>query len=288
LVIYAILTEQNIVKMFLAAFIPGILAALGYMLAVSVYVRLYPKSATTSPRVPYSQRFASLLQIWPVVVIFGLVMGGIAGDWNWSKDGVQALFTPTEGAAWGVVATGLYGLWTGGLNRKSFVECILSTASASAMIFLILLGAQLFNSFLAITQMPHALAEWIGTSGFSPMTILLVMLLTYLIFGCVMDSLSMILLTIPIFFPIIESLDFGMTAEATAIWFGILALIVVEVGLITPPVGMNLFIINSMAKDIPMQRTYHGVLPFLITDILRVAVLISFPTISLWLVSVMF
>lgn len=156
------------------------------------------------------------------------------------------------------------------------------------MIFLILLGAQLFNSFLAITQMPHALAEWIGTSGFSPMTILLVMLLTYLIFGCVMDSLSMILLTIPIFFPIIESLDFGMTAEATAIWFGILALIVVEVGLITPPVGMNLFIINSMAKDIPMQRTYHGVLPFLITDILRVALLISFPTISLWLVSVMF
>ena len=143
LVIYAILTEQNIVKMFLAAFIPGILAALGYMLAVSVYVRLYPKSATTSPRVPYSQRFASLLRIWPVVVIFGLVMGGIAGDWNWSKDGVQALFTPTEGAAWGVVATGLYGLWTGGLNRKSFVECILSTASASAMIFLILLGAQL-------------------------------------------------------------------------------------------------------------------------------------------------
>ncbi|NDD10042.1 MAG: TRAP transporter large permease subunit, partial [Rhodobacteraceae bacterium] len=133
-----------------------------------------------------------------------------------------------------------------------------------------------------------ALAEWIGTSGFSPMTILLVMLLTYLIFGCVMDSLSMILLTIPIFFPIIESLDFGMTAEATAIWFGILALIVVEVGLITPPVGMNLFIINSMAKDIPMQRTYHGVLPFLITDILRVALLISFPTISLWLVSVMF
>ena len=156
------------------------------------------------------------------------------------------------------------------------------------MIFLILLGAQLFNSFLAITQMPHELAEWIGTSGFSPMTILLVMLLTYLIFGCVMDSLSMILLTIPIFFPIIESLDFGMTAEATAIWFGILALIVVEVGLITPPVGMNLFIINSMAKDIPMQRTYHGVLPFLITDILRVALLISFPTISLWLVSVMF
>ena len=288
LVIYSILTEQNIVKMFLAAFIPGILAALGYMLAVSVYVRIYSNSATTASRVPYAKRFASLWRIWPVVVIFGIVIGGIAGDWNWAKDGVQALFTPTEGAAWGVVATGLYGLWTGGLTRKSFVDCILSTSTASAMIFLILLGAQLFNSFLAITQMPNAMAEWISTSGFTPMTVLLVMLLTYLIFGCVMDSLSMILLTIPIFFPIIENLDFGMTAEATAIWFGILALIVVEVGLITPPVGMNLFIINSMAKDIPMQSTYHGVLPFLITDILRVALLISFPAISLWLVTAMF
>ena len=131
LVIYAILTEQNIVKMFLAAFIPGILAALGYMLAVSVYVRLYPKARPLPPRMPYSQRFASLSQIWPVVVIFGLVMGGIAGDWNWSK-GRASAFYPDRRAAWGVVATGLYGLWTGGLNRKSFVECIPSTASASA------------------------------------------------------------------------------------------------------------------------------------------------------------
>ena len=288
LVIYAILTEQNIVKMFLAAFIPGVLAAFGYMLAVFFYVKLYPDSATTAPRIPYRQRLTSLARVWPVVVIFGLVMGGIAGDWNWAKDGVQALFTPTEGAAWGVVATGIYGLWTRGLNRTTFIECILSTANASAMIFLILLGAQLFNSFLALTQMPQTLADWISTSGLSPMTVLLVMLITYLVFGCVMDSLSMILLTIPIFFPIIESLDFGMTAEATAIWFGILALIVVEVGLITPPVGMNLFIINSMAKDIPIQHTYHGVLPFLITDILRVGFLICFPAVSLWLVTVMF
>ncbi|KMW58095.1 TRAP dicarboxylate transporter, DctM subunit, unknown substrate 3 [Candidatus Rhodobacter oscarellae] len=288
LVIYAIMTEQNIVKMFLAAFIPGILAALGYMLAVAVYVRIYPNSATAADRVPYGQRFRSLWKVWPVVLIFGLVMGGIAGDWNWSKDGVQALFTPTEGAAWGAIATGLYGLWTGGLNWQTVKECILSTASATGMIFLIILGAQLFNSFLAITQMPQALADWISMSGYTPLMVLLVMLAAYLVFGCVMDSLSMILLTIPIFFPIIESLDFGMSPEETAIWFGILALIVVEVGLITPPVGMNLFIINSMAKDIPIQRTYHGVLPFLISDMIRVAILIAFPAISLWLVAVMF
>ena len=171
LVIYAIMTEQNIVKMFLAALIPGILAAFGYMLAVAVYVRIYPDSATAAERKPYSERFRSLGKVWPVVLIFGLVMGGIAGDWNWTKDGVQALFTPTEGAAWGAVATGLYGLWTGGLNRDSFIDCILSTASASAMIFLILLGATLFNSFLAITQMPQALADWISTSGFKAKTV---------------------------------------------------------------------------------------------------------------------
>ncbi len=288
LVIYAILTEQNIVKMFLAALIPGILAAIGYMLAVTVYVRLFPGSATKAERVPYGQRFRSLWRVWPVVVIFGLVMGGIAGDWNWAQDGVQALFTPTEGAAWGAAATGLYGLWTGGLNRKAIMECIRSTASTTAMIFLILLGAQLFNSFLAVTQMPQLLADWVSGSGFPPIMVLLIMLAAYLAFGCVMDSLSMILLTIPVFFPIIQALDFGMTAEATAIWFGILALIVVEVGLITPPVGMNLFIINSMAKDIPIQRTYHGVMPFLISDMLRVALLIAFPAISLWLVTALF
>ena len=284
LVIYAIMAEQNIVKMFVAALIPGVLAAAGYMLAVMVYVRIRPNSATVAERVPYKNRLKSFIRVWPVLVIFGLVIGGIAADWNWVKDGTQALFSPTEGAAVGAVATGLYGLWTRGLNRKTFVECILSTASASAMIFFILLGAQLFNTFLAFTQTPQLIADWVAGQGYSAMLVLLLILCFYLVLGCVMDSLSMILLTIPIFFPIIESLDFGMSAEMTAIWFGVLALIVVEVGLITPPVGMNLFIIQSMAKDIPIQRTYQGVLPFLISDLIRVVILIAFPSISLWLV----
>ena len=284
LVIYSILTEQNIVKMFLAALVPGVLAALGYILAVVIYVRIRPGSATTAKRVPYVQRMKSLAKVWPVMVIFGLVIGGIAADWNWFKPGTQALFSPTEGAAVGAVLTGLYGLWTRGLNRKSFLDCVLQTASSSAMIFFILLGAQLFNTFLAFTQTPQLIADWIGAQGYQPMLILGLMLVFYLLLGCVMDSLSMILLTIPIFFPIIESLDFGMSAEATAIWFGILALVVVEVGLITPPVGMNLFIIQSMAKDIPMIRTYQGVLPFLMSDLIRVVLLIFFPGIALWLV----
>ena len=288
LVIYAILTEQNIAKMFAAALIPGLLAALGYILAVAVYARISPEDAVALPRKSIAARIRALGGVWPVVLIFGLVMWGIAGDSNWFKAGQQALFTPTEGAAVGAVLTGLYGLWTGGLNRESFVECVLSTATTTAMIFFIILGAQMFNAFLALTQTPQALAEWVGGQGFAPLTVLALMLLLYLIFGCVMDSLSMILLTIPIFFPIIESLDFGLSTEETAIWFGVIALIVVEVGLITPPVGMNLFIIHSMAKDIPVTETYRGVAPFVLTDLIRVVILIAFPAITLWLVRLMF
>ncbi len=288
LVIYAILTEQNIVKMFIAALVPGILAALGYMLTVAIIVRLRPDAASLAPRVPWGQRLRTLLGIWPVVVIFALVMGGIAADWNWVQPGVQALFTPTEGAAVGAVATGIYGIMTGGLTWRGFLDSILATAQSTAMIFFIILGAQMFNSFLAFTQAPQQLAEWVQAQGYAPLMVLTLMLIFYLVFGCVMDSLSMILLTIPIFFPVIEALDFGMSAEHTAIWFGILALIVVEVGLITPPVGMNLFIINSLARDIPIVKTYKGVAPFVLSDLVRVAILVAFPGITLWLVGVMF
>ena len=156
------------------------------------------------------------------------------------------------------------------------------------MIFFIVFGAQLFNSFLAFTQTPQGLAAWVGEQGFAPMMVMISMLILYLIFGCVMDSLSMILLTIPIFFPIIMSLDFGMPPEEVAIWFGIIALIVVEVGLITPPVGMNLFIIHSIAPEIPITQTYRGVAPFVLSDIIRVGILLGFPSITMWMVRVMF
>lgn len=278
LVIYAIITEQNIVKMFMAAMIPGVLAALGYMVTVMIYVRIAPDSAKTAPRVPYRERFRNLVKVWPVVAIFLTVIGGI----------YQGIFTPTEGAAVGAIGTGLYGLVTGSLDKRGFLDSILATASATGMIFFIIFGAQLFNSFLALTQTPQGLAIWVGEQGFEPMMVMVAMLVLYLLFGCVMDSLSMILLTIPIFFPIIMGLDFGMPQEEVAIWFGILALIVVEVGLITPPVGMNLFIIHSIAKDIPMIETYKGVAPFVISDIIRVGILLGFPSITLWLVRVMF
>jgi len=273
LVIYAILTEQNIAKLFLAAIIPGVLAALGYVLAISIYVRLFPDSAGTRPAVPYSERFTALLRVWPVLLVFGLVVGGIYGGW----------FTPTEGAAVGAFGTGLIALLNGGLRWRTLVESFVVTARSSAMIFFIVLGAAFYNGFLALTQVPQELSGWVVDQGYSPMVVLSLILVFYLVFGCLMDSLSMILLTIPIFFPVISVLDFGMSPEHVAIWFGILVLIVVEVGLITPPVGMNLFVINTMSRETPMIETYKAVIFFVGSDLVRVVILVMFPAITLFL-----
>src|SRR5690606_10146678 len=238
----------NIAKLFLAAFVPGILAAIGYMIAISIYVRLWPESAGSRQRAPYAERFRSLVDVWPVLLVFLAVVGGIYLGW----------FTPTEGAAVGAASTGLIALVNGGLTRKTFIESMLATATATAMIFFIVFGAAFYNSFLAFSRMPQEIAAFIVDQGLNPWLVLCAILILYLILGCFMDSLSMILLTIPIFFPIVMALDFGLGAEDFAIWFGILVLIVVEVGLITPPVGMNLFVINSMARDTPIIQTYRG------------------------------
>ncbi len=278
LVIYAILTEQNIAKLFVAAFVPGILAALGYMLAISIYVRLYPESAGTRERAPYSERFRALLDVWPVLLVFIAVVGGIYLGW----------FTPTEAAAVGAFGTGLIAVINGGLTRQTLMDSILATASSTAMIFFIVFGASIYNGFLALSQVPQELASWVVGQGFNPWTVLILILVLYLVFGCVMDSLSMILLTIPIFYPIVTGLDFGLGTEEFAIWFGILVLIVVEVGLITPPVGMNLFVINSMARETPISATYRGVLPFVTSDIIRTALLTLFPGITLFLMRLLY
>jgi len=274
LVIYAILAEQNIEKLFVAALIPGILAALGYMLAISIWVRVSPNSAGVRPRVPWRERLVALGAVWPVIVIFVTVVGGI----------YAGIFTPTEAAAVGAAGTGLVATVSGQMDLPRLKQAILSTASSSAMIFMIILGASLYNNFLALTQLPQDASVWVAEQGLSPWIVLSCVLVMYLVFGCIMDSLSMVLLTVPIIFPIMSALDFGMSVNDFGLWFGILVLIVVEVGLITPPVGMNLFIINSMAKDIPIRETYRGALPFVLTDMVRVVILAAFPSITLWLV----
>lgn len=275
LVIYAILTEQNIAKLFLAAFIPGILAATGYVIAISIYVRINPDAAGTRPPIPYSERFAALFHVWPVLLVFGMVVGGIYLGW----------FTPTEGAAVGAFGTGLIAFLNRGLTLETLIDSFMVTARSTAMIFFIVLGAGFYNGFLALTQVPQELANYVASQGFGAWTVLSLILVFYLVFGCLMDSLSMILLTIPIFFPVISVLDFGMSPEHVAIWFGILVLIVVEVGLITPPVGMNLFVINAMDPKTPMVETYKAVMYFVASDIVRVVILVMFPAITLFLIN---
>lgn len=278
LVIYAILTEQNISKLFMAAFIPGLLAAIGYMITIAIYVRVNPGSTGAAERVPYKERFAALAAVWPVLVVFVVVIGGIYGG----------VFTPTEAAAIGAAGTALISLFNRSLNGKNFIEAILATASSTAMIFLIVLGAGALNGFLAMSQLPQVSAEWVIAQGFNPWVVLVAILCLYLVLGCVMDSLSMILLTVPIIFPMVSALDFGLPPDEFAIWFGILILIVVEVGLITPPVGMNLFVINSMAKSTTLGQTYKGVLPFVASDLIRTAILAAFPALTLSLVRLLY
>ncbi len=271
LIIYAIMVESNVAALFQAAFLPGVLAALGYMLAIAIVVRINPEAGPAGERASRAAKWAALLEIWPVLVIFLLVMGGI----------YAGVFTPTEGAAIGSVGTFLIAITKGGMRLEGFLDAILGTAQTTAMIFLILLGAKIFNAFLGFSELPLFAADFFQNAGLSPFVVLLGMIILYILLGFVMDSLSMILLTVPIFWPIIAGLDFGLGPDETKLWFGIITLIVVEMGLITPPVGLNVFVINSMAKDVPMLETFKGVVPFITSDFIRVAIIIAFPVITL-------
>ncbi len=274
LVIYAILAEQNIAKLFLAAFVPGLLAAFSYLVVIAIYVRVKPDSAGHAARIPWAERVPALVAVWPVATVFFLVVGGIYLGW----------FTPTQAAAIGAGGAGLVAWAKGGLDRRSLLACFKDTAVSTGMIFFIVLGASVFNSFLAFSRLPQVGAEWVTAQGFAPMTVLVIILVLYIIFGCIMDSLSMIVLTVPIFFPIVTAMDFGLSPEHFAIWFGILVLMVAEIGMITPPVGLNLFIISGMARDVEIRETYRGIVPFVTADLLRIVILTAFPIISIFLV----
>jgi tripartite ATP-independent transporter DctM subunit len=281
LVIYAILTEQNIAKLFAAAMIPGIIAMLGYIIAISIYVRLVPGQAPEHDSVSSVDILGALRGIGPIAAIFLIVFGGIYGG----------IFSPTEGAAIGALSTGVASLLKGEMSLEKFRNCFYATAESSAMIFLIFLGADLMNAALALTQVPNQLAQVVGSWGLSPVAVVGAILLFYVVLGAVMDELSMILLTIPIFFPMIMGLDCGMSKEYTAIWFGIMVLMTVGFGMLAPPVGLNVYVVNGMIKGrgdaVPISESYRGVMPFLLSDTLRTLLLLFFPGISLWVLRFM-
>ena len=278
LVVYAILTQESIGKLFMAAVLPGIVAMVGYMIVVQIVVHLDPAAGPAGPRMSWPERLKSLFQVLPVALVFVVVIVGIYGGWA----------NPTEAASIGAAACGLLALLSGNMTVAKFQHSLLGTAQATAMIFLVLLGADMLNTALAVSQMPVELAEWVKGSGMPPLLVLAMILVIYILLGCVMDSLAMILLTIPIFYPMVMGLDYwGMGHDDKSIWFGILALMVVEIGLVHPPVGMNVYIINRLAGNVPLVETFKGVIPFLFSDLIRITLLVFFPIISLYLVHVL-
>ncbi|MEA3390882.1 MAG: TRAP transporter large permease [Pseudomonadota bacterium] len=274
LVIYAVLTQESMGKLFMAAVVPGVIALIGYMLVIRIVVTLNPEAGPAGPKVTLDKRLRSLVNVTPVVLVFLVVIVGIYAGWA----------NPTEAASIGVGACGILAILNG-MRKDGVVRSLIGTAEATAMIFLVLLGADMLNAGLALSQLPAELANWVKNSDLPPLTVMFAILLIYIFLGCVMDSLAMILLTIPIFYPVVMGLDFwGMSQTDKSIWFGILALMVVEIGLVHPPIGMNIYIINSLAKDVPLKETFKGVIPFLISDLLRILLLFFFPVVALFLV----
>jgi C4-dicarboxylate transporter DctM subunit len=315
LVVYAITTEQNIAKLFKAALVPGLLAAAFYCITIALMVRARPALAPAAkvdiekapPRPRWQRGLAALVLavaglLWargtlgpggalavacfalvvalvetavlPAIAVAIVVVGGIYGG----------VFTPTEGASVGAIAMLAVGIGQRALGPREIVDAVRQTAETSGMIFMILLGAEVFGAFLALARLPASVADLVAGLSLSPYVVLVAMLGIYILLGAVMDELAMILLTLPVFFPIMTALDFGMPPDETAIWFGILVLVVVGIGLTAPPIGLNVFVVSSVAREVPIVSIYGRVLPFIAADVLRLALLVAFPGLSLWLV----
>lgn len=286
LVVYAIIVEASIIEMFQAAILPGLIAILSFLTVIALLVRRRPEIAPPAEPLPAEERRRALLRLLPVVGIFGAIILGLG----------IGLFTPTPAAGVGVVAVLAYGLLLRlrgeGLTGQGLKQSLLDSAVTAGMIYFILFGAEVLKGFFTRAGLPTALAQWAAGSGIDPWLVLIAMLAVLILLGCFMDSLAMILVVVPFFWPVLidlnggdtvtaESAAFGMTAEELKIWFGILALVVVELGLITPPVGLNVFIISAMADNASMQETFRGVLPFFAAEILRVALLLALPVLAL-------
>jgi len=267
LAVYAILTQQDIGKLFMAGIIPGLLAMAMYVLTIFIIVKVKPDWLPRGPATSWSERFAGLKDVWAPLLLFVFVIGGLYGGF----------FTPTEAGGVGATGAFLLGVLRGKLDRAGILEALLSATRTAAAVFTVLIGALIFGYFLTMTQTPQKLTGFLTELGLGPYGVLALIMLMYLILGCLMDAMAMIILTVPIIFPVIVQLGFD------PIWFGIIIVMTVELGLIHPPVGMNVFVIKSVVHDVSFTTIFKGVIPFVLTDLLRLLILIAFPMIALWL-----
>ena len=268
-VIYGILTEQSIGRLFIAGIFPGILLAALFMLAIYFQCRFKPEMGPKGEAKTWKEKFSCLYGTWPMIVLFILVMGGI----------YYGIFTPTEAAGIGAFGAFVIALVKKKISMKTFIESMLSTGNMTAMIFMIIIGANIFSSFLALTEIPMVMAELIVELALPKIVVLILMILVFVILGCVMDCFAIMILMVPILFPIIQTLDFD------PIWFGVIMVIVLEVGLITPPVGLNVFVIKGAAPNVPLTTIFKGIWPFLIAAVICIVIIIVCPQIALFLPS---
>ncbi len=267
--VYGLITEQDIGKLFIAGIVPGIIAVGMYIITINVIAFLRPNFLPKTPRHSNAERLESVRGIWAVALLFIFIIGGLYGG----------LFTATEAAGMGASGAFIISVLRGKLSRADFWRCLIESLRTTAAVFTILIGALIFGYFLTITQTPQKITEFLTGIGLGPYGVLVLIMLMYLLLGCIMDAMAMIILTIPIVFPVIKTLGFD------PIWFGVIIVMTVELGLIHPPVGMNVFVIKSVIKDVKLSTVFYGVMPFVLTDILRLAILIIFPILATWLPS---
>jgi tripartite ATP-independent transporter DctM subunit len=267
LVIYGLMTETDIGSLFIAGLLPGLLGILFYLGAVAVTVRLKPGTGPAGERANWRERAAALKDVWGIGLIFVVIMGGI----------YSGICTPTEAAGMGAGGALLIAVTRGNFSFGLLRRSLTGAAGTTAMLFFLFIGAVIFSNFINLTGMPTQLTDWVMGQGFSPFTVILVLIAIYLLLGCVLESMSMILLTVPVFYPLVQAMGMDL------IWFGILVVVVTEISLITPPVGMNVFVLRGMMPDVTLATIFRGVTPFWLADICRLALIALVPSISLLL-----
>ena len=267
--VYGLITEQDIGKLFIAGIVPGIIAVGMYIATINLIAFFRPGFLPKTPRHSWAERKAALRDIWAVVLLFVFIIGGL----------YAGMFTATEAAGMGAAGAFIIAVARRKLSRADFWRCLIESLRTTAAVFTILIGALIFGYFLTITQVPQKLTAFLTGMGIGPYGVLILIMLMYLVLGCIMDAMAMIILTVPIVFPVITALGFD------PIWFGVIIVMTVELGLIHPPVGMNVFVIKSVIREVKLSTIFYGVMPFVLTDILRLAILITFPILATWLPS---